>query len=332
MHYTHEISDEAYMYEFRTNFCKKKRCRSKSKCFDAHSKNMKRRVPKLNADGLFNYIPEDCPQWKNSKKEKQCSWGDKCLRSHGFLEKIFHPLLYKTKICKSSHKNGICTEFGDYCAFARSTSEIRDLVEIYGEDWKQHYDVSDREKKDCFKEQYIQTDKTNNVANHSTLTIQSEKQVKNKWTDSEAVSGHPDSPTVTFSSPSLLGSCGNFCDLLANFSIDGVTSYIQLYSDDTFDTGCNKTFCSMNSACHLPTLPLKELTSISNFMRPIKEDSKLSYTHERDCFLESKLSDLDIQISNVESQVSDADTEKQKDGDQAIKAHSLFAHFNFGYE
>jgi len=304
---------------------------------------MKRRVPKLNADGLFNYIPEECPQWKNSKKEKKCTWGDKCLRSHGFLEKIFHPLLYKTKICKSSHKSGICAEYGDYCAFARSTSEIRDLVEIYGEDWKQHYDLSDREKKDRFNEQDIQTgpsigetclqEETTNVANHSTSTPQSEEGVKNKWTDSGAAFGHPDSPPVTSSSPSLIGTGGNCCDLLANFSInDRVTSYVQLYPDDTVEDCCNKTFRSKDSAYHLPTLSLKELSRISNFIRPIKEDSKGSYRHERDCLLESTLSDLDIQISNVEGQVSDVDTEKQKEGDQAIKAHSLFAHFYFGYE
>jgi len=305
---------------------------------------MKRRVPKLNADGLFNYIPEECPQWKNSKKEKKCTWGDKCLRSHGFLEKIFHPLLYKTKICKSSHKSGICAEYGDYCAFARSTSEIRDLVEIYGEDWKQHYDLSDREKKDSFNEQCIQTgpsmcetslqEGTTNVANNNTLTTKSEEGVKKKkWKDSGAAFGHPDSPPLSSSSPSLIGTCGNCCNLLSNFSIDErVTSYVQLYSDDTVEDCCNKTFRSTNSAYHLQTFSLKELSRISNFTRPLKEDPKGSYRLERDCLLASTLSDLNIQISNVKGQVSDFDTEKRKEGDQAIKVHSLFAHFDFGLE
>merc|ERR1719334_2261008 len=38
--------------------------------------------------GLFNYIPEACPEWH---KSKTCFMGKRCPRSHGWLEIIFHP-------------------------------------------------------------------------------------------------------------------------------------------------------------------------------------------------------------------------------------------------
>jgi len=67
------------------------------------------------------------------------------LRAHGWIEVIFHPLLYRTKMCKSDYKNGVCREYGLYCAKSHSPNDIRNLVEIYGENWKRHYDLSARE-------------------------------------------------------------------------------------------------------------------------------------------------------------------------------------------
>merc|ERR1719317_592308 len=105
---------------------------------------MSRRVPiQLESNrGLFNYIPEHCPQYKKTKK---CDAGDACFRAHGWLEVIFHPLLYKTKLCESTHENGVCKLYGIYCAKAHKRSEMRDLVKIYGENWKAHYETSKRE-------------------------------------------------------------------------------------------------------------------------------------------------------------------------------------------
>jgi len=136
-------ANELYMYKFRTKFCSMKgKCPSPATCFDAHSKILKRRVPKLiEVSGVYNYIPECCPQWRRSKS---CSSGENCPRSHGWLEVIYHPLLYKTKLCKSDRKDGICTEYGQYCAKAHNRIEVRSLVNIFGEDWKRHYDLSGR--------------------------------------------------------------------------------------------------------------------------------------------------------------------------------------------
>merc|ERR1719173_359886 len=93
--------------------------------------------------GLFNYIPEACPEWRKSRR---CFLGKRCPRSHGWLEIIFHPLLYKTKLCTAPRRNGVCSAYGVYCAKAHTRGEIRSLVEIYGENWKRHYDIANRLK------------------------------------------------------------------------------------------------------------------------------------------------------------------------------------------
>jgi len=49
-------------------------------------------------------------------------------------------------MCKSTLKNGRCAKYGIFCAKAHKSSEVRNLVKIYGENWKLHYDVSWREQ------------------------------------------------------------------------------------------------------------------------------------------------------------------------------------------
>jgi len=136
--------DDKYMYEFCTKRCTWKDCPKDVTCSDAHSKAMSRRVPRQlkSFGGLFNYIPEHCPQYK---WKKRCKLGDSCFRAHGWLEVIFHPLLYKTKLCKSTHEDGVCRLYGIYCAKAHKRSEMRNLAKIYGKNWKAHYDISHRE-------------------------------------------------------------------------------------------------------------------------------------------------------------------------------------------
>jgi len=141
-----QATDDLYMYRFRTRLCsEKRRCTNPSGCFDAHSNIMRRRVPKqmISNGGRFNYIPEACPEWSKSKK---CFMGMSCPRAHGWLEIIFHPLIYKTKLCTAPRRNGVCGAHGVYCAKAHTRSEIRTLAKIYGENWKIHYEISDRLK------------------------------------------------------------------------------------------------------------------------------------------------------------------------------------------
>jgi len=129
-----QIRDDLIMYKFGTKLCSGRRqCRNRSTCFDAHSITMMRRVPRQvhSNGGLFNYIPEPCQEFQRSKK---CRLGDSCPQAHGWLEIIFHPLVYKTKLCRAKRHNGICSDYGVYCAKAHARFEIRSLIKIYGED------------------------------------------------------------------------------------------------------------------------------------------------------------------------------------------------------
>jgi len=121
------------MYKFCTVKCSKKKCKQGKGCFYSHSKYMMRRVPKIipSKGNLFNYIPKACPEYKKTKK---CSKGDACYLAHGWLEIIYHPLLFKTKLCESSLKEGVCSEYGIFCAKAHNQKEVRNLVKIFGKD------------------------------------------------------------------------------------------------------------------------------------------------------------------------------------------------------
>lgn len=131
------------MYHFRTKPCWKKRnCQNQATCFDYHSHMMKRRMPQLiKAIDEWNYIPKLCPHWRDSKK---CIMGENCPLAHGWLEMIYHPLLYKTKLCNSKRNNGVCIAYGVYCTKAHGRREIRSLVNIFGEHWKRYYNFSKR--------------------------------------------------------------------------------------------------------------------------------------------------------------------------------------------
>jgi len=126
------------MYKFRTKKCCDSKCKKGKACFDYHSKDLARRVPKQipTRGNLFNYIPQACPYYK---KQKKCPMGNSCHLAHGWLEIIYHPLLFMTKLCECSLKKGVCRKYGIYCTKAHNENEIRNLVSIYGEDWKRHY-------------------------------------------------------------------------------------------------------------------------------------------------------------------------------------------------
>jgi len=70
-----------------------------------------------------------------------CSMGTSCYLAHVWLEIIYHPLLFKTKLCESNLKKGVCRKYGIYCAKAHNENEVRNLVRIYGKDWKRHYEA-----------------------------------------------------------------------------------------------------------------------------------------------------------------------------------------------
>jgi len=289
-----------YMYKFRTKHCTKKICRNPSKCFDAHSEVMRRRVPTQGEHGLWNYIPEPCPQWQKLKK---CSLGKSCPRSHGWLEVIFHPLLYRTKMCKSDVKNGVCRQYGVYCAKAHKPTDIRNLVKIYGKDWKKHYECSDRAE-----------------ARGSTTTSPS-------LTNSSTVID-PESPMLC-ASPPIFGDDISICDRISDFSLDGgVTSYIQLYSEkvtmvetDVIDLKnykspiANPWDCTVRSpGTDGPPMEFSPMSSCnSNFMSRVGENWKSS-------------SDVygKIDVEELECDMENRPTSKYGDNPDSLFAQPLY--------
>jgi len=272
-------TDHTYMYEFRTKPCTKEWCQNPSRCFDAHSEIMRRRVPKQGRKGLFNYIPKPCLQWM---KNKRCTFGDSCPRSHGWLEVIYHPLLYKTKLCKSYHRNGTCREYGVYCAKAHHPTEIRSLVKIYGWDWKRHYDLSsweERKEPIALSESKCIESRETRVAGSSEnesggekllndclpgeskslkklCSQQNQKEASSK-TDvevnpSQDILHTSGIPSLLLASPPLFGVLNSVSDRMSDMVLDDeVSSYIELYDMEMIRSGVD----SMKFICDSPVPP-----------------------------------------------------------------------------
>jgi len=155
----HNSSNYKFMYEFRCTPCCKvpgKCTMTKETCFYSHNTQTHRRVPFIQDNGLYNYIPEECTSWKQHQK---CSRGENCRRAHGWLEVIFHPLLYKTKLCDHrKNANGLCSGFAIHCAKAHNTHEIRNLKKIFGMEWKRHYDLTRTQFEDPSDKQNAKAD------------------------------------------------------------------------------------------------------------------------------------------------------------------------------
>jgi len=337
-------TDDDYMYKFRTKLCTKKRCRNPPKCFNAHSVVLRRRVPTQGEDGLFNYIPEPCPQWK---KLERCSMGESCPRSHGWLEIIFHPLLYKTKLCKVDLKKGVCRGYGIYCAKAHDPKEIRNLVKIYGKNWKRHYDLSLRTKagsSPIVKAQGSSVKKSDTTQSMRRLIGNFFTDTSPDWPNghcsdqAEALGSTKTSPMLTNSttfidpqspllvtSPPLFGDYNSVCDSISDLTLDGeITSYAQLYSEKVVMDEKSYTSpipkVSWDCTWHSPGTDVHTLDSSSTsscnstFMSPFGENRKKCYS-----------SDVYSKID-----VSEWDKENQPTGIHEDNAESLFAQPQYG--
>jgi len=142
-------ADELLM-KFRTNVCTYDCKIASETCFNSHRRLCHRRVPIMKENGRFSYIPVKCPSvfkdgvWtSDTDSDSLCEKGSSCHFAHSWLEVIFHPLLFRTKPCMflRDPKTGLCLEKGVWCAKAHKKHEIRSLVDIYGNDWKKHYDI-----------------------------------------------------------------------------------------------------------------------------------------------------------------------------------------------
>jgi len=126
---------------FRTVVCTKKQaagitgkdCEKEGACPFSHCLSWQRRNPYL-----FDYFPQMCPNLNLSREDRKgdcrgtlrvknsCNSGQRCKFSHTKEEQLYHPNVYKTKLCNAWHDNpdvSRCKKF--FCPFAHGEEELR---------------------------------------------------------------------------------------------------------------------------------------------------------------------------------------------------------------
>jgi len=233
----------------------------------------------------------------NKKKEKKCEKGDSCLRSHGWLEVIFHPLLFRTKVCKSRLKNGVCLQYGFYCAKAHNPIYVRNLVTLYGENWKQHYDLSGREENVLQLNRNSQrmsmgsneviplscrmrNGRENYYLSHHTCSIRKQSISNNKQKAMTTMCDGSEDGSDSVESPLLIPFFPHISEPMSMLSLNGeVKSYIDLYNEKTreretsivcedhsFQFSSNTTWCTKTEYD-----PKSYVSGKSNGMEPLRK-------------------------------------------------------------
>lgn len=101
---------------FKTNPCTNSLTHNHKHCENYHSFLDKRRNILL-----YQYSPEKCKYYELNS----CPLQDQCSFSHNNVERLYHPLKFKTKFCSSIYQEIIDCEYGPFCGFAHSEQEIR---------------------------------------------------------------------------------------------------------------------------------------------------------------------------------------------------------------
>jgi hypothetical protein len=114
------ICEHLDLLTFKTRPCKMQSNHMPKRCPFYHDfKKDRRRPPTTYSDEMCAY----------SLNGKECPMGDSCPNCHNRVEEFYHPSKYKTKFCSSyPHILENC-EYGPYCCFAHSESDIKiDLI------------------------------------------------------------------------------------------------------------------------------------------------------------------------------------------------------------
>ncbi|KAF8822288.1 zinc finger (CCCH type) motif-containing protein [Cardiosporidium cionae] len=125
----HATLNENELACFRTLFCEahqKGICKNADSCPHSHCLTWQRRDPYI-----AHYSSKQCPDIQFVKKgskmclNRRCNRGRSCSYAHSKEEELYHPLMYKTKLCATFPA---CTRF--YCPFAHSQGELRKPFKI----------------------------------------------------------------------------------------------------------------------------------------------------------------------------------------------------------
>eukprot|EP01071_Lankesteria_metandrocarpae_P001297 Lankesteria_metandrocarpae@DN1453_c0_g1_i2.p1 len=119
------VLTEAQLENFRTNLCeghKSGTCKDYDSCSNSHCLTWQRRNP-------FEvlYAPKLCPEIQFVRRGnkmslvRRCNRGRECSYAHSKEEELYHPLMYKTKMCNAQPSCYRC-----HCPFAHNRNELRD--------------------------------------------------------------------------------------------------------------------------------------------------------------------------------------------------------------
>lgn len=112
------LTEEFFMYEFKTLWCPKGSQHNWQTCSYAHNyQDARRRVE-------IGYGPKPCPEWNQTKEEhtteyaKRCKMGLRCPYAHGHKEQLYHPDYFRTVACRDqTKKKADRCERVNMCAF-----------------------------------------------------------------------------------------------------------------------------------------------------------------------------------------------------------------------
>lgn len=69
---------------------------------------------------------------ENAENPESCPFGDKCPKAHNRVEQLYKPEKYKTKFCSHYPNNLHLCEYGSFCSFAHSETDINiELIHNY---------------------------------------------------------------------------------------------------------------------------------------------------------------------------------------------------------
>jgi hypothetical protein len=109
-------TQDKFMAIYKVHKCKEKGNHDRKMCMGWHGRGDRRRNP-------FE-IPYAAFECTNCSETTPCPDGDKCLKAHNTLEKMFHPDLYKISMCQKGSTGQYCDR-QHQCAFAHSEEDHR---------------------------------------------------------------------------------------------------------------------------------------------------------------------------------------------------------------
>lgn len=118
------LNEHLFLMNFKTMECTNKSQHNYKTCLYFHNLKDKRRITCF-------YSADLCPFAEKDQVEL-CPLGDDCPKSHNRLEQLYRPDKYKKRFCSYYPYNLANCEYGKYCSFAHSESEILiDLIHNY---------------------------------------------------------------------------------------------------------------------------------------------------------------------------------------------------------